>query len=398
MTLSDRRIYLDHNATTPLRPEVLEAMLPYLKEIFGNPSSIHQFGQEAKTGMEEGRERVANLIHSNPSEIVFTGSGTAADNLAIKGIAYASREKGRHIITSSIEHLAVLNPCKSLEQKGYQVTYLSVDRYGMVDPDEVKSAIRPETILITIMHANNEVGTIEPIEEIGKIAGSYAIPFHTDAIQSLGKIPVDVKVLRVDLLSISAHKIYGPKGVGALYIRKGIELEPLLLGGHHEMNRRAGTENVSGIVGFGKAAELSRMELEDRLRLSSMETLRDYFLERLQQDLRYVQLNGHPVERLPNTLNVSFEFVSGESLAINLDLHGIAVSVGSACTSGAIQSSHVLQAMGVPPALAQSSLRFSLGRETTRDDIDLTVEILRDIVDRLRSGSSLYADRKTKPV
>ena len=392
MTLSKRPIYLDHNATTPVRSEVIEAMIPYLKETFGNPSSFHQFGQEAKRGMEEAREKVAHCIHSNPSEIVFTGGGTAANNLAIKGIVHAHRKKGNHIITPSIEHLAVLNPCKLLEQQGYQVTYLSVDRYGMVDPDDVKSAIRPDTILITVMHANNEVGTIQPIGEISEIARNHAVPFHTDAIQSLGKIPVDVKDLGVDLLSISAHKICGPKGVGALYIRKGIELEPLLHGGHHEMNRRAGTENVPAIVGFGRAAELSQIELEDRSRIEATETLRDYFLERIRQDLRDVRLNGHPVKRLPNTLNVSFEFISGESLAINLDLHGIAVAIGSACTSGAIHPSHVLQAMGVPPALAQGSLRFSLGRGTTRDEVDLTVEALRAIVDRLRSEPSRRAE------
>ena len=394
---SERRIYLDHNATTPLRPEVLEVMVPYLKDHFGNPSSLHHFGQEAKRGMEDARESVADLIHSNPSEIVFTGGGTAANNLAIKGVARVGSEKGKHIITSSIEHPAVLNPCKSLEQEGYQVTYLPVDRYGMVDPDEVKSAIRPETILITIMHANNEVGTIQPIEEIAEIARSHAILFQTDAIQSLGKIPVDVKTLGVDLMSISAHKIYGPKGVGALYVRKGIELEPLLHGGHHEMNRRAGTENVSGIVGFGKAAELSEMELKHRSGLRAMEALRDYFLQRLQRDIHDVRLNGHPIKRLPNTLNVSFEGVSGESLAINLDLCGIAVSTGSACTSGAIQPSHVLQAMGVPLAIAQGSLRFSLGRDTNREEIDLTLETLQDIVDRLRAGSPLDADQRSIP-
>ena len=394
---SERRIYLDYNATTPLRPEVLEVMIPYLKDHFGNPSSLHHFGQEAKRAMEDARESIANFIHSNPSEIVFTGGGTAADNLAIKGITRAHREKGQHLITSSIEHPAVLNACKSLEQEVYQVTTLPVDCSGMVDPDEVKSAIRPDTILISIMHANNEVGTIQPIEEIAEIARSHEIPLHTDAIQSLGKIPVNVKTLGVDLLSLSAHKIYGPKGVGALYIRKGIELEPLLHGGHHEMNRRAGTENVSGIVGFGKAAKLSEMELKNPSGLRAMEALKDYFLGRLQHDIHDVRLNGHPIKRLPNTLNVSFEGISGESLAINLDLCGIAVSTGSACTSGAIQPSRVLQAMGAPLAIARGSLRFSLGRDTNREEIDLTMEALRNIVDRLRTGSPLYADQRSNP-
>ena len=394
---SDRRIYLDHNATTPLRPEVVEIMIPYLKDHFGNPSSLHHFGQEAKRAMEDARESIANLIHSNPSEIVFTGGGTAANNLAIKGVARAGREKGKHIITSSIEHPAVLNPCNSLEQEGYQVTTLPVDRSGMVDPDEVRSAIRPDTILLSIMHANNEVGTIQPIEEIAEIAGIHGIPIHTDAIQSLGKIPVNVKTLGVDLMSLSAHKIYGPKGVGALYIRKGIELEPLLHGGHHEMNRRAGTENVSGIVGFGKAAELSEMELKDPSWLRAMEALRDTFLKKLQRDIHDVQLNGHPIKKLPNTLNVSFDGVNGESLAINLDLCGIAVSTGSACTSGAILPSRVLLAMGAPLAIVQGSVRFSLGRDTNREEVDLTVEALRKIVDRLRTGTPLYADQRSNP-
>ncbi len=392
--MKNQQIYLDHNATTPLRPEVLEAMTPYLKDVFGNPSSLHRFGQEAKKGIEEARLKVANLIHSHPAEIVFTGGGTESDNLAIKGVAHSGRKKGAHIITSSIEHPAVLNSCKSLEEEGYQVTYVPVDRYGMVDPEDVKTAIRSETILITIMHANHEVGTIQPIGEISHIAGLYGIPFHTDAVQSLGKIPVSVKALGADLLSISAHKICGPKGIGALYVKKGIQLEPLLHGGHHETGRRAGTENVAGIVGFGKAAELSQLEVKERLK--SLETLRDYFLERIRQEIRNMRLNGHPVKRLPNTLNASFEPVSGESLAINLDLHGIAVSTGSACTSGAIEPSHVLQAMGVPLAMNRSSLRFSLGRQSTREEMDLTVETLRDILIRLSIGSALKRDYRTK--
>jgi cysteine desulfurase len=386
------RIYLDYNATTPIHPEVLESMLPYQQGSYGNPSSIHRLGQEAKRGIEGARERVARLVAAHPLEIVFTGGGTEADNLAIKGVASLNREKGRHIITSSIEHHAVLNTCQHLEKEGFGVTYLPVDRCGWVDPDEVRRAITKETILITLMHSNNEVGTIQPIEEIGKIAGASGILFHTDAIQSVGKVPVDVKTLGVDLLSMSAHKLYGPKGVGALFIRTGVKIEPLVHGGHHEMNRRAGTENVAGIVGFGKAAELSLSSLDGNE--ETIRTLRDHFWERIEERIPSVHLNGHPQKRLPNTLHVSFEFVGGEPLLINLDLSGIAASGGSACTAGALEASHVLAAMGIAEPSAQGSIRFSLGRETTRDDIDRTVEVLAEAVNRLRSMSPLFADRK----
>lgn len=386
------RIYLDYNATTPLRPEILEAMLPYLQEVYGNPSSIHLFGQEAKKGIEEAREKVAQFIHASSMEIIFTGGGTEANNLAIKGAVYASGEKKCHIITSSVEHQAVLMTCRHLERKGVRVTYLPVDRYGMVDPEEVRRSISGETILITVMHSNNEVGTIQPIEEIGKISRANGILFHSDAIQSAGKAPIDVHVLGVDLLSMSGHKIYGPKGVGALFLRSGLKIEPLIHGGHHEMNRRAGTENVAGIVGFGRAAELSSASLGEGQEPSC--ALRDYFWERVRERIDYTHLNGHPMKRLPNTLNLSFEFVRGESILIDLDLHGIAVSAGSACASGSLESSHVLAAMGIPASVAQGSLRFSLGRETTREEIDHTVKVLEEAVHRLRQMSPLYADVK----
>lgn len=391
-----KRIYLDHNATTPLRREVLEVMMPFLRGAYGNPSSIHRFGQDAKKGIEEAREKLAGLIHARPMEIVFTGGGTEADNLAIKGAAHESKGRGRHIITLSIEHHAVLNSCQHLERDGLEVTYLPVNSYGVLDPDDVKKAIRPDTILVTLMHSNNEVGTLQPIKEVGKIAEQHGVLLHTDAIQSIGKLPLDVQSLGVDLLSMSAHKICGPKGVGALYIRDGVKIESQVHGGHHEMNRRAGTENVAGIVGFGKAAELAGVEIGKYQ--ESIGGLRDYFWEKIRQSIDHVRLNGHPVERLPNTLNVCFEFIEGESVVINLDLQEIAISTGSACTSGALEPSHVLTAMGLPLVAAQGSLRFSLGGETTREEIDLTVGVLTEVVTRLRSMSPFYADARKKEI
>jgi len=387
-------IYLDHNSTTPVREEVLEVMLPYLRHSYGNPSSIHRFGQHAWKAMEEAREKVAHLIHADPAEIVFTGGGTEADNLAIKGVAYGNRQKGGHLITSAIEHEAVLKTCHHLEKEGFQVTTLPVDRYGRVAPEDLRSAIRPDTILMTIMHANNEVGTIQPVEEIGEIARAHGVLFHTDAVQSVGKIPVDVGKIGADLLSMSAHKVNGPKGIGALFVGRTGKLEPQITGGHHEMNRRAGTENVAGIAGLGKAAELAGTELEryrERVRLQ-----RDDLWERIRGRIDYVHLNGHPVKRLPNTLNISFEFLEGESLLINLDLKGVAASTGSACSSGSLDPSRVLLAMGVSRTLAQGSLRFSLGRGTTPEEIDRTLGALTETVCRLRSMSPLYADARRK--
>jgi cysteine desulfurase len=377
-------------------------MLPYYKEIFGNASSIHQFGQKARKAIDDAREITAESIGAKPEEIVFTSGGTEADNFAIKGICYANKTNEKHIITSSIEHHAVLNPCKYLEEKGFNVTYLPVDKYGLVDPDKVKEAIRKETVLVTIIHANNEVGTIEPIAEIGKIiqgansrrsaVNKGRIYFHTDAVQSVGKIPVNVNELNVDLLSLSGHKIYGPKGIGVLYIRKGTRIEPLIRGGHHERNRRAGTENVPAIAGLGKAIEIAKETMEkESIRLTGLwNRLYNGFNEKID----HVSLNGHPGKRLSNTLNMSFEFVEGESIILNLDMKGIAVSSGSACTSGALEPSHVLRAMGVAPAIAQGSIRFSLGKDNTEKDIDYVVEVLPEIISRLRMMSPLYKKKK----
>lgn len=387
-----KRVYLDYNATTPTHSEVVKTILPYYEEIFGNALSVHQFGQEARKVVDEAREKVANFIGAKPEEIVFTSGGTEANNFAIKGIAYAREKRGRHIITSSIEHHAVLNPCKYLEKKGFKVTYLPVDGYGLIDPEDVKRAITRETILITIMHANNETGTIEPIAEMGKIAREKGIIFHTDAIQSVGKIPVDVNELNVDLLSLSGHKIYGPKGIGALFIRKGTKIEPLIHGGHHERNRRAGTENVPAIVGLGKAVEVVAQKMEEESQ--HLINLRNKLWKGIKEKIDYVKLNGHPERRLPNTLNVSFEFVEGESMILNLDLKGIAVSTGSACTSGSLEPSHVLRAMKVEPAIAQGSIRFSLGKGNTEEDIEYVLEVLPEIVFRLRAMSPLYKRKK----
>ena len=387
-----KRVYLDHNATTPTHPEVVKAMLPYFEEVFGNASSIHQFGQQARKAIDEAREKVAEFIGAKPEEIVFTSGGTESNNLAIKGILYANESKGKHIITSSIEHHSVLNPCKYLEKKGFKVTYLPVDKYGVIEPEGVKEAISNETILISIMHANNEVGTIESITEIGTIAKEKGIHFHTDAVQSVGKIPVNVNELNVDLLSLSGHKIYGPKGIGALYIRKGTRMQPLIHGGHHEKNRRAGTENVPAIVGLGKAIEIVNETMETGL--IHLTNLRNKLCSGISEKIDHVQLNGHPGKRLPNTLNMSFEFVEGESIILNLDMKGVAVSSGSACTSGSLEPSYVLKAMGVEPAIAQGSIRFSLGKDNTEEDIDYVLEILPEIISRLRAMSPLYKLKK----
>lgn len=383
-----KRVYLDHNATTPLHPEVLEAMLPYYRDIFGNASSVHSFGQEARKGINQAREKVAELLAGDAREIIFTSGGTEADNFAVRGICAVLKEKGNHIITSAIEHQAVLNTCKYLEKNGFEVTYLPVDKYGLVDPDKVKEAINEKTILVSVMHANNEMGTIEPIAEIGNICKEKNVRFHTDAVQTVGKVPTAVNELNVDLLSLSAHKIYGPKGIGALYIRKGTKIEAFIRGGHHERHLRAGTENVAGIVGLGKACELARANLDAQA--GHLIKLRDKLEKGIRERIKHVHLNGHPEKRLPNTLDLSFEFVEGESMILSLDLKGVAVSTGSACTSGSLEPSHVLVAMGVPPEIAQGSLRFSLGRENTPEDIDYVLENLPPIIERLRSMSPLY--------
>lgn len=386
-----RRIYLDHNATTPLRPEVLEAMLSYYKNVFGNASTIYSFGQEARKAVDDAREALACLIGAEPKEIVFTSGGTEADNFALKGVASALKGKGGHIVISSIEHHAVLFTCKYLEKMGKKITYLPVDKYGWLDPERVKEAITNQTILISIIHANNEIGTIEPIAEIGKIARTCGVYFHTDAVQTVGKIPINVNELGIDLLSLSAHKFYGPKGVGALYIRKGTKIHPLFHGGEQERKRRAGTENVPCIVGLGEAAKIASKEMKQEY--SHVKELRDKLENKIKDNIDYIRLNGHRTERLPSTSNISFEFIEGESLILNLDLKGIAASTGSACASGSLEPSHVLLAIGVPPAIAQGSIRFSLGRDNQKEDIDYTVENLVEIVGRLREMSPLFAGK-----
>jgi cysteine desulfurase len=386
-----KRIYLDHAATTPTHPEVVEAMLPYFSESFGNPSSIHFLGQETRVIVDEAREKIASLIGAQSDEIVFTSGGTEADNSALKGVASACAHKGNHIITTSIEHHAVLESCRFLEEQGFAVSYLPVDRYGLVDPEYVRRAITDKTILISIMHANNEVGTIQAIADIGKIARERGIYFHTDAVQTVGHVPVDVDELGVDLLAMSAHKLYGPKGIGALYVRRGIRIAPFMHGGGQERGLRASTENVPGIVGFGKAVELAQKEL--RAEVKHLTALRDRLIHELSERITQIHLNGHPSQRLPNNVNVGIEFVEGEAMAISLDLEGIAASTGSACSSHDMEPSHVLIALGVPAVLARGSLRFSLGRETTEEDVERVLEVLPRIVARLRSVSPLLGDR-----
>ena len=387
-----KQIYLDYAATTPTHPEVVKAMLPYFTEVFGNPSGIYTCGQEAKGAIEEARSKVADLIGARDEEIVFTSGGTEADNFALKGVAFANQNKGNHIITSSIEHHAVMETGKFLERRGFRVTYLPVDGYGLVDPDDVRKAITDKTILISVMHANNEVGTIEPITEIGKIAKETGIYFHTDAVQTVGHIPVNVNELRVDLLSMSAHKLYGPKGVGALYIRKGTKLVSHMHGGGQERERRASTENVPGIVGFGRAAELAQREMSEEA--NRLAYLRDQLIKGLQEQIGHIHLNGHPLRRLPNNVNVSVDFVEGESMCLNLDLEGVCVSTGSACNSSSLESSHVLLAMGLPPEQARGLLRLTPGKWTTEEEIARVVEVLPRIVTRLRAMSPLLKNRK----
>jgi cysteine desulfurase len=382
------QIYLDHNATTPMHPRVLGKMLPYFVDIYGNASSVHRFGQQAHEAMDTARESVRKILGANkPEEIIFTSGGTEADNLAIKGVAYSYQNKGNHIITSAIEHHAVLNTCKFLEKHGFEVTYIPVDQYGLVNPEDVRKAITPKTILITIMHANNEMGTIQPIEDIGKIAKENNVLFHTDAVQTIGKLSINVNEMNIDMLSLSAHKLYGPKGVGALFVRKGIKLQPLFHGGHHEKNIRAGTENVAGIVGLGAACDIAMEEMErDLLRLSCLATR---LYQAIKSRIPEVKLNGHPVRRLPGTMNISFKYIEGESIVLGLDLEGIAVSTGSACTSGSLEPSHVLLAMGLSHEIAQGSIRFSLGRGNTEAEMDMVVEVLDRVVTRMRKMSPL---------
>ena len=383
-----KRIYLDYAATTPVHHEVVKAMLPYFSETFGNPSSLYSYGLEARQAVEAARTKVADSIGAKNEEIVFTGGGSEADNLAIKGVAEANSRKGNHIITSVIEHHAVLETCKFLEKRGFKVTYLPVDKYGLVDPESVRKAITDKTILISIMHANNEIGTIQPIGEIGKIARKASIYFHTDAVQTFGHIPVNVNELKVDLLSISAHKLYGPKGVGVLYIRKGTKVTSLIHGGEQESGRRAGTENVPGIVGLGKAIELASLDIAKET--ERLITLRNKLIKGILEKIENSHLNGHPEQRLPNNVNMSVDFIEGESTCLNLDLEGICISTGSACGSSDAEPSHVLLAIGLSHAQARSSLRFTMGRLTTAEDIERVLEVLPRTVARLRAISPLF--------
>ncbi len=376
---------MDHSATTAVDPAVREAMLPYLTEKYGNPSSLYSIGREARRALEEARQKVADLLSAKKEEIIFTGSGTESDNLAIKGLAFKNRKKGDHIITSSIEHHAVLHTCKYLESQGFKVTYLPVSKEGLVAPSDVEKAITPQTILITIMHANNEIGTIQPISEIGKIAKERNIPLHTDAVQTAGKIPIDVNELNVSLLSMSAHKIYGPKGVGALYLKKGTFIEPQLHGGGHERNLRSSTENVPGIAGFGKACELAKEHLPEEEQIAA---LRDRLIRGI-LEIKDSYLNGHPTKRLPNNANFRFSYIEGESMVLNLDMKGISGSTGSACSSTSLEPSHVLMAIGLKPEDAHGSLRLTLGRDNTREDVDYVVSVMPEIVNKLRMISPL---------
>ncbi|MFC1899879.1 cysteine desulfurase NifS [Chloroflexota bacterium] len=382
-----RRNYLDYAATTPTDPEVVEVMLPYFTETSGNPSSIHSSGQEAKGAIEDARDKVASLIGSTSEEIVFTSGGTEADNFALEGIAFANEGKGNHIITSSIEHHAVIETCQFLEKRGFKVTYLPVDGYGMVDPCDVRKMLTDKTILISIMHANNEIGTIQPIAEISKIAKEAGVYIHTDAVQSMGHIPFNVDTLGIDLLSMSAHKLYGPKGIGALYLRKGTRIIPFMHGGGQESNRRASTENVPSIVGFGKATELALKERDAEM--ERLTDLRDRLINGLISRIDDICLNGHPTMRLPNNVNVSINFIEGESMLLNLDMEGICASTGSACSSASLEASHVLLALGISHELAHGSLRFSMGKWTTCEEIDQVLDTLPRIVAKLRAMSPL---------
>jgi cysteine desulfurase len=380
-----RRVYLDNNATTPLLPEVFEAMRPYFAEHFGNASSIHHHGQETRAATERARESVAGLLGCKPSEIVFTSGGTEADNLAILGVVRA----GDHVITSTVEHHAVLNSCKHLEAMGCEVTYVPVDGRGLVDPDDVRRTVRPRTRLVTIMMANNETGVLQPVEEIGKIAGETDVYFHTDAVQAAGKVAIDVNRLGCDLLSISGHKLHGPQGVGALYVRKGTVLEPIFYGGSHERSRRAGTENVPGIVGLGKAAEVA-VEAIERGDLAQMSEMRDRIEQKILAEVEATGVNGAGTPRVPNTTNIHFDYIEGEALVIALDLKGLAVSTGAACSSGAIEPSHVLTAMGLPSEIARASLRFSLGKQNNAEDVQFASDLVPQTVARLRDLSPVY--------
>lgn len=390
----EKMIYLDNAATTRTAPEVVEAMLPYFSELYGNASTVYEFGGKSKEAVSKARETIAHAIGAKDNEIYFTAGGSESDNWALKCTAEAYKDKGKHIITSKIEHHAILHTCEWLEKNGFEVTYLDVDEFGVVKLEELKKAIRSDTILISIMFANNEIGTIEPIAEIGKIAKEHGILFHTDAVQAFGQVPINVDELNIDMLSSSGHKLNGPKGIGFLYIRKGIKIRSFVHGGAQERKRRAGTENVPGIVGFGKAVELAISTMEERT--ARERKLRDHLIERVLKEIPFARVNGDRTNRLPNNVNICFQFVEGESLLIMLDMKGICGSSGSACTSGSLDPSHVLLAIGLPHEIAHGSLRLTLGEDTTMEDIDYTVDAIKEIVTQLREMSPLYEDYMKK--
>lgn len=386
----NRKIYLDNAATTAARPEVVEAMLPYFTELFGNPSSVYEFAAQNKTVIDTARETIAKSIGANPADIYFTAGGSESDNWALKATAEAYKDKGNHIITTKIEHHAILHTCEYLEKQGYEVTYLDVDENGIIKLDQLEAAIKPTTILISIMFANNEIGTIEPIKEIGEIAKKHKVLFHTDAVQAFAQVEINVNDLNIDMLSASGHKLNGPKGIGFLYIRKGLKLRSFVHGGAQERQRRAGTENVPAIVGFAKAVEMAMETLEERTKKEK--ELRDMLIKRVLAEVPFVRLNGHHTKRLPNNVNFSFQFIEGESLLIMLDMQDICASSGSACTSGSLDPSHVLLAIGLPHEIAHGSLRLTLGEDTTEDELKYVIEKIKEIVEKLRSMSPLYED------
>lgn len=388
-----RRVYLDYSATTPTKKEVVDAMMPYFTEVFGNPSSIHRFGREAKKIINESRVTIASLMNAEEKELFFTAGGTESDNWAIKGTAHSLKNKGNHIITSNIEHHAVLHTCEKLEKNGFEVTYLEVDADGKISLDDLKAAIRPSTILISIMYVNNEIGTMQPIKEIGAIAKENGVLFHTDAVQAFGHFKIDVKELNIDMMSISSHKIYGPKGIGAMYIRKGVRIASLMDGGAQERKKRGGTENVPGIVGFAKAAEIAYRDLDTHVK--KLITLRERLRNGIMDSIDYAKYNGHPEDRHPGLAHVAFEFIEGEALLLSLDMVGIAGSSGSACTSGSLDPSHVLMSIGLTHEIAHGSLRLTIGDFTTEEDVDYVIKELKVIVQRLRMMSPLY-DKVTK--
>ena len=385
------RIYLDHAATTPMRREVIEAMQPYLNQYFGNPSSLHHFGKEAASAINDAREKTAHMLGARPDEVVFVSGGTESDNLAVLGVAYANRDRGKHIITTQIEHYAVLEPCRFLEREGWRVTYLPVDISGMVDPEDVREAMTDETVLISVMHANNEIGTIQPLNEIGAIAKERGVCFHTDAVQTFSHIPMQVDEIHADLLSFSGHKFYGPKGVGGLYVRKGTAIAPHLHGGYQEFRLRAGTENVAGIVGVGKAVQLATLEMDAQT--AYITALRDKLIKSF-LEIEGIRLNGHPIHRLPNNINITVELVDGEAMLINLDFKGIAVSTGSSCTAAGKGPSHVLTAIGLSYEEARSALRITLGKDNTEREIEYFLEVFKDVLSNLRKMSPVYQERK----